>query len=105
MSTPSIATTLLPVHHSQYGYAHINPYSPTTRSYPATNTLPAPSRLNTSYQSYAGASHYPQPQQSPAISYRGPSHVSTMAPSHSNSVLPDSRRKQPDWNEFYKNGV
>lgn len=28
-----------------------------------------------------------------------------MAPSQSNSALPDSRRKQPDWNEFYKNGV
>ncbi|KAJ9616331.1 serine threonine protein kinase CMGC group [Cladophialophora chaetospira] len=105
MSTPSIATNFLPAHHSQYGYAHINPYSPTTRSYPATNTLPAPPRLNTSYQSYAGASHYPQPQPSPAVSYRGPSHVSTMAPSQSNSALPDSRKKQPDWNEFYKNGV
>ena len=105
MSTPSIATTLLPAHHSQYGYAHMNPYPPTTRAYPATNTLPAPPRLNTSYQSYAGASHYPPPQPSPAISYRGPSHVSTMAHSQSNSALLDAPRKQPDWNEFYKNGV
>lgn len=105
MSTPSIATTLLPVHHSQYGYAHMNAYSPTTRNYPATNTLPAPPRLNTSYASYASASQYPHPQPSPAVSYRGPSHVSTMAPSHSASALPDAHRRQPDWNEFYKNGV
>jgi dual-specificity kinase len=105
MSTPSIATSLLPAHHSQYGYAHMNPYSPNSRAYPATNTLPAPPRLNTSYQSYASASHYPQPQPSPAVSYRGPSHVSTMAHSQSMSALPDGRKKQPDWNEFYKNGV
>ena len=105
MSTPSIATTLLPAHHSQYGYAHMNPYSPTARAYPATNTLPAPPRLNTSYQSYTTNSHYPQPQPSPAISYRGPSHVSTMPHSQSASALPDARKKQPDWNDFYKNGV
>ena len=105
MSTPSIATTLLPAHHSQYAYGHTNPYSPVTRTYPATYTLPAPQRLNTSYQSYAGASQYPRPQPSPAISYRGPSHISTMAPSQSMSALPDSRKKAPDWNEFYKNGV
>ncbi|OCT49810.1 Serine/threonine-protein kinase AFC2 [Cladophialophora carrionii] len=28
-----------------------------------------------------------------------------MAPSQSTSVLPDPLRRQPDWNEFYKNGV
>lgn len=28
-----------------------------------------------------------------------------MAPSQSASARPDTRKKQPDWNEFYKNGV
>ena len=28
-----------------------------------------------------------------------------MAPSQSTSALPDARKKHPDWNEFYKNGV
>lgn len=105
MSTPSIATSLLPAHHSQYGYAHQNPYSPTNRTYPATNTLPAPQRLNPAYHSYSATAPYQRPQQSPAASYRQPSNMSSMAPSHSASALPDGQRKQPDWNEFYKNGV
>ncbi|KIW31094.1 uncharacterized protein PV07_02775 [Cladophialophora immunda] len=106
MSTPSIATTLLPAHHSQYGYAHQNLYSPSTRPYPTTNALPAPQRLNTSFHSYPGTAQYHRPQESPAISYRGPSNVSTMPPSQSTSTLSDAHlRRQPDWNEFYKNGV
>ncbi|KIX07891.1 uncharacterized protein Z518_02545 [Rhinocladiella mackenziei CBS 650.93] len=104
MSTPSLATTLIPAHHSQYGYAHQNPYSPSNRPYPATNTLPAPQRLTTSYHSYPSITQYPRPQQSP-VSYGQPSIVSSMAPSQSASALPDIHRKQPDWNEFYKNGV
>lgn len=103
MSTPStIATTIVPAH---YGYPHQNPYSPSALPYPATNTLPAPQRLTTSYHSYPTAAQYPRPQPSPA-SYRPPSNVSSMAPSQTASTLPDNqRRKQPDWNEFYKNGV
>jgi dual-specificity kinase len=106
MSTPSIATTILPAHHSQYGYAHQNLYSPSTRTYPATNTLPAPQRLTTSYHSsYPAAPQYPRPQPSPAVSYRQPSNIS-MAPSlQTSSVAESASKRQPDWNEFYKNGV
>ncbi|EHY56886.1 serine threonine protein kinase CMGC group [Exophiala dermatitidis] len=104
MSTPSIATTTIPAHHSQYGYGHQNPYSPSTRTYPATNAMPAPQRLTTSYHSYPATAQYPQPQQSPG-SYRPPSNVSSMAPSQSASTLPDNQRRQPNWNEFYKNGI
>ncbi|KAK5051490.1 hypothetical protein LTR84_003142 [Exophiala bonariae] len=106
MSTPSIATTIIPAHHSQYGYPHQNLYSPSTRTYPATNTLPAPQRLTTSYvSSYPTAPQYQRPQPSPAVSYRQPSNLS-MAPSQQNSSTAESASKrQPDWNEFYKNGV
>ncbi|KAK5210227.1 serine threonine protein kinase CMGC group [Exophiala xenobiotica] len=103
MSTPStIATTVVPAH---YGYPHQNPYSPSTRTYPTTATLPAPQRLTTSYHSYPTAAQYPRPPPSPA-SYRQPSNVSSMAPSQAASALTDNQqRKQPDWNDFYKNGV
>lgn len=105
MSTPSIATTILPAHHSQYGYAHQNLYSPSTRTYPATNALPAPQRLTTSYHSsYPAAPQYPRPQPSPAVSYRQPSNIS-MAPSQQNSTTESASKRQPDWNEFYKNGI
>ncbi|KIV82778.1 hypothetical protein, variant [Exophiala sideris] len=102
MSTPStIATTVVPAH---YGYAHQNLYSPSSRTYPTTATLPAPQRLTTSYLSYPTSAQYPRLQQSPA-SYRPPSNVSSMAPSQSASTLPESQRKQPNWNEFYRNGI
>lgn len=104
MSTPTIATTLIPAHHSQYGYAHQNPYSSTNRAYPTTNSLPAAPRLTTSLNSYSSNTQYPPAQLSPA-SYKPPSQASSMAPSQSNSVLPDGQRKQPNWNEFYKNGI
>lgn len=104
MSTPSIATTAIPAHHSQYGYAHQNPYSPSTRTYPATTAMPAPQRVTTSYHSYPVTAQYPQSQQSP-VSYQPPSNLPSMAPSQSASALPDNSKRQPDWNEFYKNGV
>jgi dual-specificity kinase len=106
MSTPSIATALLPAHHSQYAYAApTNAYSPTARVYPTSATLPMPQRMNNPYHTYVPASQYPRAQPSPAVSYRGPSHLSAMATSQSTSVLPEPRKKQPNWNEFYKNGV
>ena len=102
MSTPStIATTVVPAH---YGYPHQNLYSPSSRTYPTTATLPAPQRLTTSYLSYPTSAQYPRVQQSPG-SYRPPSNGSSMAPSQSASTLPESQRKQPNWNEFYRNGI
>ena len=102
MSTPSIATQVLPAHHSQYAFTQHNPYSQSTRAYPANNSLPAPPRLpTTSYQPYSALTQYSRPPVSP-VSYKQPSHTSSLAPSHSTA---DMSRKQPNWNEFYKNGV
>lgn len=102
MSTPSIATQTLPAHHSQYSYTHQNPYSAPSHAYPTHNTLPAPSRLPANY-AYSTINPISRPPASPA-SYKQPSHASSIAPSHSASDMA-SQRKQPDWNEFYKNGV
>lgn len=103
MSTPStIATAIVPTPHSQYGYPHHNPYSPSNRTFPAAATLPAPPRMTTSYLSYPSAMPYPRPQQSP-ISNRQASNVSSMAPSL--STLTDAQKKHPNWTEFYRNGV
>jgi dual-specificity kinase len=104
MSTPSIATQVLPAHHSQYAYAHQNPYSTSTRAYPANNSLPAPPRLGTTYQPYPPLTQYSRPPPSP-VSYKQPSHTSSIAPSHSTSDMANPTKKQPNWNEFYKNGV
>lgn len=103
MSTPSIATQTLPAHHSQYSYTHQNPYSASAHAYPTQTTLPAPPRLATTYQNYSNLTQYSRPPMSPA-SYKQPSHASSIAPSHSASDMA-SKRRHPDWNEFYKNGV
>ena len=102
MSTPSTATTTIPAHHSQYGYAHHNPYNADTSSYPANNSVPAP-RLTNSYHTFPSAnttSSYTRNQRSEQSS-KQPSHAASMATSQSTSTL----SRKPNWDEFYKNGV
>ena len=95
MSTPSIAIQAQPAHYSQYSYTQHNPYA-----YPSQTTLPAPPPRLAGYPSL---SQYSRPPQSP-VSYKQVSQQSSVAPSHSASEMA-ANRKQPDWNEFYKNGV
>jgi dual-specificity kinase len=105
MSTPSTTTSTIPAHHSQYGYAHHNPYSANATSFPSTNSVPTP-RLTNSYHTFPSANAnptYSRPQKSPQSS-KQPSQGASMATSQSASVIPRSQ-KQPDWDEFYKNGV
>lgn len=105
MSTPSTTTTTLPAHHSQYGYSHQNPYSANASSYPANNSVPAP-RLTNSYHNFTAGNTlpYPRPQPSPQFS-KQPSN-SSMAPSQSASAMSDrGQKRQPDWDEFYRNGI
>jgi dual-specificity kinase len=105
MSTPSIATQVLPAHHSQYAFTQHNPYSTSTRAYPTNNSLPAPPRLSTtSYQPYPALTQYSRPPPSP-VSYKQPSQASSLAPSHTASDMANAARKPPDWTDFYKNGV
>ena len=105
MSTPSTATTTIPAHHSQYGYAQYNPCSASSASYPTNNSVPAP-RLTASYHTFPTAnsnSSYTRTQRSPQSS-KQPSHAASMATSQSASALPRNQKK-PNWDEFYKNGV
>ncbi len=103
MSTPSVATTMLPVHHNPYGYPHQSTYAPTSaRTYPTNSTLPAPPRLTTSYHSIPHHSQYQQPQPSPAT-LKQPSYAPSMASTQASGPGRESK-KGPDWVEFYKNG-
>jgi len=103
MSTPSVATTMLPVHHNPYGYPHQSTYAPTaSRTYPTNNTLPAPPRLTTSYHSISQHPPYQQPQPSPAT-IKQPSYAPSMASTQASAPGPDNK-KGPNWVEFYKNG-
>ena len=106
MSTPSTATTTLPAHHSQYGYSSHNPYTASTSSYPANNSVPTP-RLANSYHAFppnSAISTYSRPQPSPQLS-KQPSHPSVPTPQSASGMEPRGQKRQPDWDEFYKNGV
>lgn len=97
MSTPTLAATMLPVHHSAYGYPQ---YS--SRAYPTNNTLPAPPRLHTTYNSIPQSAHYQHSQPSP-VALKQPSYAPSMASTQASGISRD--KKTPNWNEFYKNGV
>ncbi len=106
MSTPSIASTTLSTHHLPYGYPHQNPYQANAASYPANNSVPTP-RLTGSYHTFPSghqpASHRSS-QQSPQHAKQG-FQAPPIAPSQSASAMSNRVQKQPDWQEFYKNGV
>ena len=106
MSTPSIATATLSTHHLPYAYPHQNPYQANAASYPANNSVPTP-RLTASYHTFpAGhqSSSYRSSQQSPQHTKLG-FHAPPLAHSQSASVVSNRVQKQPDWEEYYKNGV
>ncbi|MBA7493569.1 hypothetical protein ES702_04128 [subsurface metagenome] len=103
MSTPSIATTMLPVHHAgPYSYPHQSTYSTNaSRTYPTHNPLPAPPRLTTSYHSLPQSNTYQHSQPSP-VTLKQPSYAPSMASTQASG--PSREKKAPNWNEFYKNG-
>ncbi|KAJ5131531.1 uncharacterized protein N7515_007570 [Penicillium bovifimosum] len=105
MSTPSTATATHPSHHQAYGYPHHPPYQPNP-SYP-TSTAAAGTRL---------ANPYPVSVSSPTtttLPYAQPPRIppattpSAMTHQSGSSAAPSggSRKKKPDWTEFYKNGL
>ncbi|KAJ5226483.1 Dual specificity protein kinase [Penicillium chermesinum] len=107
MSTPSTATATHPSH-QRYGYPHSS-YQ-TTSTYPAPATTTAGARLANSY-TYS----VPSPTTSTTLPYSQSSRVAptTSTPSgmvshqSGSSAAPsqNGRKKQPDWGEFYKNGI
>lgn len=106
MSTPSTATATHPSHHQGYGYPHHPSYQPNT-SYP-TSTTAAGSRLANPYAISVPSPTtttlpYTQPPRMPPATTT-PSAVTHQSGS---SAAPSvgSRRKKPDWTEFYKNGL
>lgn len=106
MSTPSTATATHPSHHQGYGYPHHPSYQPNT-SYPTSTTaagprlanpyaIPVPSPTTTTLP-------YTQPPRMPPATTT----PSAMTHQSGSSAAPSvgSRRKKPDWTEFYKNGL
>lgn len=121
MSTPSTATATHPSHHPHYGYSHHQlAYQTSGASYPST-TAAGSTRLANNYGFPANNTSTPTattqaqttPQQSqshplppvPASASTAATTPHNTANSGSMSSGTSSRRRKPDWQEFYKNGL
>ncbi|KAM5475355.1 serine threonine protein kinase CMGC group [Microsporum audouinii] len=105
MSTPSTATATHPSHHQRYGYSHHQTYQPNPQSFPTASV--ASNALANSFNNYT-SSHQPTTSGlSLASTPKSTAPLPSMSAYSVPTVLPtaQSRRKQPDWGEFYKNGV
>ncbi|KAI2068871.1 serine threonine protein kinase CMGC group [Ophidiomyces ophidiicola] len=89
MSTPSTATATLPANHPPYRYAHHPSFHPN----PAAAYSPSSSTMSAS--------------RPPAYAYAAPAAAAAAPPVHSMQPQhpPARRKKQPNWGEFYKNGI
>lgn len=111
MSTPSTATATLVPHNSLYGYSHHQNYQPATTSTTTTNYRtnatssgrlglinPGPSSHSGTYHTNATNSSYSTKLEQP----------NTMPVQHSSTMVSSKKRqrsKEPDWDNFYKNGL
>ncbi|KAK2751108.1 dual specificity protein kinase kns1 [Myotisia sp. PD_48] len=106
MSTPSTATATHPAHHQQarYGYSHHQPFQQTSQGYP-----PAPVTNPTRVNGFSFQASNPPTPTLPLVASSKSSAPQTPMSSYNttSTTLPtaQSRRKKPDWGEFYKNGV
>ena len=110
MSTPSTATSTIPAHQSHYGYASHNPYPSNTAAYSANTSVRLPA-LPATYQNYPTTNGYSRPTQSsfsskqPSASQAPPPQAAVPSSSKATPTMNDPTKRQPDWAEFYKNGV
>jgi dual-specificity kinase len=112
MSTPSTATATHPSHHPHYGYSHHQVAYQTNGAYPPTSSA-GPARLanNYAYSANTPTSVSTQSHPIPSAPKPAPSSTSNLPaynPSSSSGSMssgPASRRRKPDWGEFYKNGL
>ncbi|KAL1959467.1 hypothetical protein VTO42DRAFT_1912 [Malbranchea cinnamomea] len=105
MSTPSTATATHPSH-KYYGYSHHQTFQPSAVSYSATDPpVSSPQLGNHTYPSTTQpASTHALP---PVASSKSAVVQPTMTTYQPSTTLPtaQSRRKKPNWAEFYKNGI
>lgn len=115
MSTPSTATATHPSHHPHYGYSHHQIGYQSNGAYPAASTTTGSARLANSYAyspntptatTTTSQSHpLPPVPQSATTPSNPPAYNTTPANTNSMSSGTSSRRRKPDWKEFYKNGL
>lgn len=115
MSTPSTATATLPPHNPHYGYSHHQDYQSNSGAYRANNNLVPAAARPSSYGQHAPTTSLPSSRVVPAFPSRPAQSTSqttsdddgrqsAMTASQSSSRKRE-RSRDPDWNNFYKNGI
>lgn len=112
MSTPStITATLPPPHTSRYGYSNHHPYQASPHYADMMSARDGysngPPRLTQSYNTYPNNTPASISRTSTASKQPPPQHA--LPPTQSSSALSQGikreREREPNWTEFYKNGV
>lgn len=104
MSTPSTATASYPSHRPHYGYPHHQLSYQSGNAYPPASSA---GHLANGY-AYAAANDAPSAAQPlPAPTQEQPAQDSTVQQNRgsASSERRSRRRRQPNWAEFYKNGI
>lgn len=100
MSTPSTATATLPPHH-QY-YSHHHNYQPALSNGQLTN---GSARIgNSLYNGYANGTSNSDLRRT-TTTHRQTHQLPPIAPEMSDSASHSAKRRGPNWNEFYRNGL
>ncbi|KAH8595843.1 kinase-like domain-containing protein [Bisporella sp. PMI_857] len=118
MSTPG---TLPPYHNQNHGYSHHQNYTSTNGYLPPRSILNGNNRVGNSYNLPAPSSHDTEtssasvglPDYSPGTRYKDPRIEKRSAAMPTTSITKQqtskkrqrSRDREPDWNNFYKNGL
>ena len=105
MSTPSTATATLPPHHAHYGYPHHRTYQANSAQHsPNDPVLGGSSRLTHTYNSYPSLTSTSTRNSTASTRTQMPANSKTL--SQTTATTSRSRpQRQPDWNDFYRNGV
>jgi dual-specificity kinase len=106
MSTPSTATATLPPHHQFY--SHHQTYQPSIANAQLAN---GSARIgNSMYNNYPSGSSNPDPRRATTAHNRQPQQLPPLAQGAAHDMDAQTaesthRRRNPDWADFYKNGL
>ncbi|KAJ4291975.1 serine threonine protein kinase CMGC group [Kalmusia sp. IMI 367209] len=101
MSTPSTATATLPPHHQFY--SHHQTYQPAIANGQLTNGT---GRIgNSLYNGYPNGTSNSDLRRAAVAAQRQTQQLPPIAPDMSDGATHASKRRGPDWNEFYRNGL
>ena len=106
MSTPSTATaTTIHPHQAHYAHSHYQAYQPNSAHNTQDSTLNGTVRLAQPYNTYQNLAANSSRNHTSTSSKQPPTSNSKPSPQSNSKMSRGKGKRQPDWNEFYRNGI